>query len=271
MSLSLSSSLHTTSLKHRPTPSSLHLSPNTFSHFWSWVALFDTNLSLPVRQGSLYSRRAPSPKFGRHLATLKYRISLARVFIQHAYIDDSRESWIDGVTPFVGVKAMIDEFQADLHQRDQEMTVPGPFPDTFKVVRHKSMYAAEVVLKGLDLRLLLATFVDPLKQSVSMSPPPQRNDYRSRNDLPVIESSSPWIDPDDFVETDWKAPSSPTVHLLPIAVCPHLTYFKRKWQSSTPEDESSKFGVEDTHLCLLDKEARRCAPFDFSIVHRASS
>jgi RNA pol II promoter Fmp27 protein domain len=250
MSLSLSSSIHGTGA----TPSSLYLSPNTFSHFWSWVGLFDGALSPPIRQGSYYPQKLRTPKFGRHLATLKYRIALARVYIQHAYIDDSRESWVDGITPFVGVKALIDGFQADMHQRDQETSVPGLIPDTVKVVRRKSMYAAEMVLKGLDLRAMLATFKEPLKQSVPLSPQSQPNNYRTRNRLSAVPLSSPWIDMDDFIETDWFPSVKPRVYLLPIVTCPRLTYFHRNHEDIGNVVEYSKFGAEDSHVCFLGKE-----------------
>jgi hypothetical protein len=173
----------------------------------------------------------------------------------HAYIDDSRESWVDGVTPFVGVKALVEEFQADMHQRDQEISMPGLTPDSVKVVRRKSVYAAEVVLKGLDLRAILATFLEPLKRSVPVTSPPRRNNYRTQKDLPTLELSSSWIDMDDFIETDWSASVKPTIHLLPIVLCPCITYFNRKGTASVNDIECSKFGAEDTHACILGKEA----------------
>ena len=245
-------------------PSSLHLTPKAFAHFWSFWSLFDSVLSLPIRQGSYYPRRFISPKFGRHLATLKYRISVARLFITHAYIDDSRETWVDGVTSFVGVKAMIKDFHADMHQRDQETIIPGQIPNTFKVLRNKPFYAAEVVLKGLDLRAMLATFTEPLKQSVPVTSPVERSNYSKQNDRPAVDTSSKWIELDDFVETDWSPTSPPTVHLLPIVVCPHITYFKRGSKAQKAQEQSTKFGAEDTHACLLGKEA--CAYSYYSII-----
>jgi hypothetical protein len=193
-----------------------------------------------------------SPKFGRHLATLKYRLSVEQLFISHAYTDDSRESWVDGVTPFIGAKAMIDKFRADMHQRDQESIVSGRFPDAIKVVRHKPFYAAEVVLNGVDLRAMMAIFPEPLKQSVDVTSSGQRSNYRTRKDLPATEPSSSWFDLDDFVETDWLPSVVPTVHLLPALACSHLTYLKRN--SSENPVVTSKFGDEDSHSCLLGTE-----------------
>lgn len=208
-------------------------------------------MSLPIRQGTYYPPRVISPKFGRHLATLKYQISVDQLFISHAYIDDSRESWVDGVTPFIGVKAMIDKFRADMHQRDQESIVPGRVPDAIKIVRHKPFYAAEVVLNGLDLRAMVAIFSEPLKQSVDVTSSGQPNNYRTRKDLPTIDPSSSWFDLDDFVEADWLPSTTPTVNLLPAVACSRLTYFKRNSESPVV---TSKFGGEDSHSCFLGKE-----------------
>lgn len=149
---------------------------------------------------------------------------------------------------------MIDEFHADMHQRDQETVVPGLIPNTTKVTRRKPFYAAEVVLKGLDLRALLATFDEPIKQSVPVTSPPQRSNYRTCSDLPVTAPSSPWHDPDDFVEMDWSISAAPNLHLLPITLCPHFTYFKRNVADLGDQVGTSKFGMERSHTCLLGKE-----------------
>ncbi|KAF4601061.1 hypothetical protein EYR38_005710 [Pleurotus pulmonarius] len=237
---------------HHP-PSSFHLTPKVFAHFWSWLALFDGVLSLPIRQGTLYPRRHISPKFGRHLATLKYWIAIPRLFVLHAYMDESRETWVDGVTPFVGIKAMIDEVQIDMHQRDQETITQGRNPQTTKASRHKSFYAAEVVLKGLDLRTVLATFDEPLKQAVPVTCPPQRSNYRSRR-LPAVDPASSWLDDDDFIELDWIPCTRPTVHLLPILSCPRFNYCKRQPSPQSNRIQRSKFGDESSHTCMLGKE-----------------
>jgi hypothetical protein len=150
---------------------------------------------------------------------------------------------------------MIDKFQADMHQRDQESIVPGRLSDAIKVVRHKPFYAAEVVLNGLDLRTMMAIFIEPLKQSVDVTSSGQSSSYRMRDDLPVVESSSPWFDIDDFVETDWVPPVTPTLHLLPTVACSRITYFKRNSTSSESPTVTSKFGVESSHSCLLGKES----------------
>ncbi|EMD40776.1 hypothetical protein CERSUDRAFT_111360 [Gelatoporia subvermispora B] len=259
MSISLTSALHPSALAANNSHSSIHLSPMVFANFWSWWSLFDSNLSLPIRQGSRYTRKRPvSPKFGQHLATLKYRIALARLFISHVYVDNSQDAWVDGVTPFVGVKAMIERFQADLHQRDQEST--RTTREGIKTIHHKPFYAIEVVMKGLDLRALLAVFPEPLKQSVSelLESPPPVSDYRKRSSLTPIDSKSPWVDYEDYTEGHSAPSTTPDVYVLPMGACPQFTYVKRAIDAvngpGTPV-ERTKFGTEDTHVCFLGKEA----------------
>ncbi|KAK0468226.1 RNA pol II promoter Fmp27 protein domain-containing protein [Desarmillaria tabescens] len=232
----------------------LYLTPKVFAHFWSWWSLFDAVMSLPIRQGPYYPRRTISPKFGRHIATLKYRVSIRQLSIMHGYIDNGRETWADGVTPWVGVKGKIDEFQVDMHQRDQETVVPGLGPHSTKVLRRKPFYAAEVVLKGLDLRAILAIFADPKKQLIPVNAPQNGSNYRTRNNYPTTPMPSVWYDPDDFVETDWSSSLDPTFHVLPVVACSHFMFFKRNDALVENPSETSKFGNEDSHVCLLGKE-----------------
>lgn len=200
-----------------------------------------------------------SPKFARHLATVKYRLIVPRLFISHSYIDDTRDSWVSGTTSFVGIKANVGHFQADMHQRDQESIAAGDSQDSIKIVRHKPFYAAEVVMKDIDLRAMLATFSEPLKQAVSLSFEGER-DVNNSTRRPSTAATSDWIDDDDFVETDWSSKHEPDIQLFPVLLCPRLTYFKKNVTSGPAE--GSKFGVEDTHTCLLGSEAcKRFAMF----------
>ncbi|KDQ64599.1 hypothetical protein JAAARDRAFT_145519 [Jaapia argillacea MUCL 33604] len=255
MSISLTSSLNEAERQSPTAFSSFHLSPQMFSHFWSWWMLFDGD-SLPIRQGNIHAMsRPPSPKFTRHLATLKYRIGVEQLFISHSYIDDSSESWADGITPFVGMKALIGQFHADMHQREQEVIVPGSIPGTTKVTFHKKFYAAEVVLKELDLRAILATFKEPMKRSVPLQTSLQGSRFSARTTS--SEPPSHWIDMDDFVETDFRPAGTPIVQLIPVAACPRFTYFKGSHHSRHPQSGSDtcKFGEEDSHICFLGKES----------------
>ena len=78
-------------------PNSLHLSTKLFAHFWSWWSLFDGALSLPIRQGPYHPRRVITPKLGRHIATIKYLLSVPRLYVMHGYLDDSEDSEANSV------------------------------------------------------------------------------------------------------------------------------------------------------------------------------
>jgi len=188
----------------------------------------------------------------------------------HGYLDDTEESmaiflsfvcelmttlaWSDGVSPWIGLKGMIDHLQADFHQRDEEDVVSGTDEQAPKILRRKAFYAAEVVLKGIDLRALVATFPEPEKRNIAMSESIQGSTYGSKKDLPAMNLDPPWYDPMDFVETDWSSTEAPELRILPIATCPYFAYFKRNTAFAAKEKHLSKFGVENSHTCLLETE-----------------
>lgn len=149
---------------------------------------------------------------------------------------------------------MVDELQVDMHQREEESTVPGPVPGTTRILRRKPFNAAEVVIKGLDMRALVATFEDPAKKDVTMAASKNKSNYRKHTDLPLTSPSSPWHDTNDFIELDWKPhQTAPLLHLIPVATCPRFSYFKRI-SASHNHSVNNKFGTENSHICLLDKE-----------------
>ena len=170
-------------------------------------------------------------------------------------MDQGRDAWADGVTPFVGVKVLTERFQADMHQRAQESTITKP-DGTTKTIVHKPFNAVEVVLSDIELRTVLAIFNEPLRQHIPLESSQLDSSYRTREGIQVTASDSAWIDLDDFADTNW-APTTedPTVHHLLAASCPRFTYFKRAYPNTMKDRvERTKFGDEDTHVCFLGKE-----------------
>lgn len=262
MSLSLTSSVDDSGACDNSSFSNFHLTPKSFALFWHWVSLFDGRMSLPIRQGDYFKHKLVNPKFGQHIATIKYRITVPRLFVSHVYQDESRQSWSDGITRFVGMKALIDHFHADLHQRDEESTQFNPSLGTSEVVRHKSLHNVEVVLRGLNLRAMLGTFQDPVKKLVLPDPPEEGTDDDGfHSNLPTTDPGSIWFDEDDFVELDWSSRDTPVVNLLHAAECPHFVYTKCPVEKQNAKVHKltvfSKFGDEDTHSCYLGKEPRK--------------
>ena len=270
LSTSLTSSVRRRKASSHVTSNSFHLTPKTFAHFWAWWDLFDRFLSIPIRQGRQFTNTRPqSKKFGKHLATLKYKLSVSQLFISHVYMDESRECWSDGTSKFVGIKAFVDSFEADMHQREQEAIVSGIIPGTTKKIRHKPFYIAEVKLGGLQLRGVCATFAEPLRRLIDIG----GNTSDARDSYPTSQDTerppSLWVDKDDFVEVDWRTPDcEPILRMPPVASCPRFTYFRRssghlseiKAGDNYPAAlESSRFGDEDTHACLMGQEPCLCS------------
>ena len=177
------------------------------------------------------------------------------------YIDDSRDSWSEGVVNCVGIKVWVDLLEVDMHQREQEGIIPGPVPNTTKKIRHKPFYAAEVKLVNLKLRAFASTFSEPLKQTVALDEPgPELRKGQAR--VPNDDNALEWLDRDDFVEIDWvPSDRNPTISFIPVAACPRFTYVRQSSgqavlseSQSTMTTETSRFGSEDTHVCLMGKE-----------------
>lgn len=153
----------------------------------------------------------------------------------------------------------MDTFQADLHQRLEEKTRSKSQKQKSKVVRHRPFYAIDVILSGLDLRSLMATFVEPDKPPMDTGV-----NFNSRNFLNAFTPCSPlsdWIDLNDFKETDWEMPETkPTVYIYETASCPRFVYFKRMPTDLISNSNKVKFGDEATHVCLMGKEPSMQSP-----------
>ena len=134
-------------------------------------------------------------------------------------------------------------------------------PNTTKKIRHKPFYAAEVKLVNLKLRAFASTFSEPLKQTVALDEPgPELRKGQAR--VPNDDNALEWLDRDDFVEIDWvPSDRNPTISFIPVAACPRFTYVRQSSgqavlseSQSTMTTETSRFGSEDTHVCLMGKE-----------------
>jgi hypothetical protein len=183
-------------------------------------------------------------------------------------MDESRKSWNDGVSHCVGVKALVQHFEADLHQREQEAIVVGQLLDAPKRIRHKPFYAVEVKLVDLRLRTILATFSEPTKSLIDLGEAPLQDRFENvKPDDRDLRASLSWYDFNDFVETDWKpTEDKPKFCTIEVAACPRFSYFRRtsghEYKNGEglrqSKDEKSRFGNEDTHVCIMGKEPCRC-------------
>ncbi|ESA43385.1 hypothetical protein GE21DRAFT_4791 [Neurospora crassa] len=243
----------------------IHLTPRFFTHFFSWLSLFSGPLSLPVRQGSLWpNREKNSKKFGRHLATIKYNIMLAPLFLSHIYKHKDVEDYSENAVSATGIKVRLDSFMLDLHQRREEFNTRDRGRGTQTRISSMKLHAGQLDLVSADIRAVSAsirgTTADAfLKHSLSTFVTDQEEDGTDLSRFTIPDNDLTWIDMDDFVELDWILPTEPNpdTKILPLAFAPRITYFRQTDIGGVIDgdpDRSSPFGQEPTHSCIMSQD-----------------
>ena len=252
-------------LKPADSYNTVHLSPRFFSHFFDWWHLFSGVMSLPVRQGRLW--RSPdktSKKFGRHLATIKYKLLLSPLFIAHVYKHKEVEDYKEDVVSATGLKLRIDSFMLDLHQRREYFDTLSKSRGQQTRTSAMKMNKAELDFVSADLRAVAASIGGTTAEDLlhatedtlaSYQEPPAAVDMSS---FTIPDHDFSWIDMDDFVELDWVLPSesNPDTKILPLAFTPRFTYFRQTDHGNSiagDEKRTSPFGDEDSHECVMSK------------------
>lgn len=229
-------------------------------------------MSLPIRQGKLFPKSPPPHrKFGRSLATIKYRFDIHHLYISHFYPQMSKLDWTVGRQTAVGVKAHIKHFQADLHQREQTKIVRKEALQRMGTVKHKPFYAADIVLDDVRLRAISAVFEDQSKDFLVKHAQHILDVTEPAGQLAseLAHDDAPWFSSDDFVDTDHRpSDSNPHIEMYEIGACPQFHYSRwlpalklrpdvidkmktGHWYGT--DMEASKFGREPSHWCLLDE------------------
>lgn len=243
----------------------VHLTPRFFTHFFAWWSLFGGPMSLPVRQGSLWpGREKSSKKFGRHLATIKYNLLLAPLFLSHIYKHKDVEDYDENAVSATGIKVRFDSFKLDIHQRREEFNTSDKSRKTQSRTTGMKIHAAQLDLAAADIRAVSAsikgTTTEAIKTNNLGSLITQQEDFGTDlSKFTIPDNDFSWIDMDDFVELDWILPSEPNpdTKILPLAYCPRLTYFRQTDIGGIiagDPDRTSPFGQEPTHLCIMSQD-----------------
>ena len=241
-----------------------HLTPRFFTHFFNWWSLFSGVMSLPVRQGPLWPGIAKaSKKFNRHLATVKYKLLLAPLFVAHIYKHKDREDYAENVVTATGLKVRLDSLKLDVHQRREQIKTQAR--GRYKQTKTSAMRINQALidLQSADFRAVSAsiegTTTDDIQKNrddiISSFQQPVASVDLSRFTIP--DHNLDWIDMDDFVEPDWILPqeSNPRTQILPLAFTPRLTYFRQTDHGDIGPEETgySTFGYEPTHECAMSE------------------
>ncbi|KAK3368158.1 mitochondrial protein from FMP27-domain-containing protein [Podospora didyma] len=244
----------------------VHLTPRFFTHFFAWWSLFSGPLSLPIRQGTLWpGREKNSKKFGRHLATIKYNLLLAPLFLSHIYKHKDAEDHAENSVSATGIKVRFDSWMLDLHQRREEFNTRDRGRETQTRTTSMKIHAGQLDLVSADIRAVSASIKGTTgaesitKKSLSTFVTDHDEDGPDLSRFTIPDNDLTWIDMDDFVELDWVLPNEPNpdTKILPLAFAPRITYFRQTDISGVIDgdpDRSSPFGQEPTHLCIMSQD-----------------
>ncbi|TVY84876.1 UPF0648 protein [Lachnellula suecica] len=243
----------------------VHLTPRFFTHFFAWWSMFGGTMSLPIRQGGLWPGiEKSSKKFGRHLATIKYNLLLAPLFLSHMYKHKDAEDYNEDVVSATGLKMRLDSFMLDVHQRREEFHTQDKGRKTPAKTTGMKMHQAQLDLLSADIRAVSASIAGTTPEDLRKASAPflvsqQDQGATDLSNFEIPDHDLSWIDMDDFVELDWILPSesNPETKIMPLAYAPRFTYFRQTDHGDTiagHPDRTSPFGKEDTHFCIMSKD-----------------
>jgi hypothetical protein len=243
----------------------VHLTPRFFTHFFAWWSMFGGTMSLPIRQGGLWPGiEKSSKKFGRHLATIKYNLLLAPLFLSHIYKHKDAEDYSEDVVSATGLKMRLDSFMLDIHQRREEFHTQDKGRKTPGKTSAMKMHQAQLDLLSADIRAVSASIAGTTPEDLQKSSAPflvsqQDEGATDLSHFEIPDNDLSWIDMDDFVELDWILPSeaNPETKIMPLAYAPRFTYFRQTDHGDTiagDPDRTSPFGKEPTHFCIMSKD-----------------
>lgn len=242
----------------------VHLTPRFFTHFFAWWALFGQPMSLPIRQGNLFpGHEKTSKKFGRHLATVKYSLLLAPLFLSHIYKHKDAEDYAEDSVSATGLKVRFDSFMLDLHQRREEFNTVVNSKNKASRTSGIKIHAGHLDLSNADVRAVSAslkgTTTEAIKNGSISSIITDQDDKPDLTRFTIPDEDFSWIDMDDFVELDWILPTEahPDTKILPLAFAPRLTYFRQTDIGGVIAGDptrTSPFGNEPTHFCIMSND-----------------
>lgn len=253
-------------LKPSTSYNTVHLTPRFFTHFFSWWSMFSGIMSLPIRQGKLFPGvEKSSKKFGRHLATFKYKLLLSPLFITHIYIHKDAEDYAEDTVSATGLKLRIDSFMLDLHQRREEFAAQGKGRAKQIWTSGMRINQAQLDFISADLRAISASIAGTSSAEVDRASDADLASYQQpgftadKSRFIIPDSDLSWVDMDDFVELDWILPvdTNPETKIMPLGFAPRFTYFRQtdhQGSISGDTNRQSAFGNEPTHYCVMSQD-----------------
>lgn len=251
----------------------MYLSPMTIRYFFVWWDTLTESISLPIREGKLFSqssKNSSSVKFGSHLFTFKYQLVLEPLIICHMILASGGQE-LNHCVIGTGIKGKFSSCIIDLHQRREVARYINTKLGMDKKVKKLKMNSGEIDITGADIRLIRAQFSDISLSGKLLSYFTGESNTLIDVDLFAIERNAArsvplqmhylkgydpnsdylWIDLSDFVELEYGDILSPdpSIEVIPFFLYPKLHYIRE----FSLEDPSTPypFGSEESHTCRI--------------------
>jgi hypothetical protein len=187
--------------------------------------------------------------------------------MSHLYKHKDAEDYGSGAVAATGLKARVDSFMLDLHQRREEFRTVVQAPKNQEDSKQNQTTGMRINQVQLDLirtdvRAVSASIGGTDEDALREATPEMVASYNQdiiRADLSkftIPDNDWGWVDMDDFVELGWMLPSdrNPETMILPLAFAPRFTYFRQTDHANNISGDphrTSPFGYEPTHHCVM--------------------
>lgn len=256
---------------------SAYLTPVTIKYFMRWWNTLTDSISLPVREGKLFSLHKIEKtlvKMGAHLFTFKYQLEIEPLTVSNLHLTYEPKSKEHNII-FTGLKSKLSRCVIDLHQRKEVVRYVNEKLGINKKIRKLKLYLGEIDLTDADIRLFYAKFREPSLKGQLMSyyvgdshhspqnlgstqtdrkqMHPGMSDWKGN--LGADDETFSWLDVDDFIELEEKEilSADPVLSVQPFCFTPRFTYFREFTLESY--DSKFPFGEENSHHCLIGKQS----------------
>ncbi|AMD20386.1 HDL358Wp [Eremothecium sinecaudum] len=226
----------------------MQLTPGVLNVFFSWWSSFFGNM--PIRRGNLFEKHNRSPKFGEHIYSISYHADISPFFICHTYMNTSDSFQTDSaneMVEFVGLKAKMDRYLMDLHQRKEVLHERNKELDVIKRVMRLLFKEGDVSTYNIDIRTLDAIFK-----------PAIFSDEFQTAEFNIYGDDMTWYDILDYKEFKYKVLDGwvPNVTIGQLLHAPKFVYRKQA-------SYGDKYQVDFT-------TCERIEPIDNSVSHVCS-
>lgn len=250
---------------------SIHLSPGVFKQLFAWWVLFAGNMMLPVRTGPLFGETMESKKFSQHLTTNKFLFKFKSVFISHIYRDETVDVE-DEKIECIGVRAKMEDFVLDLHQRKETKYLVHEGLKGKKKTKKMNFNIGQSHLKGIDLRTVYGVFKQDIYEQQLQGVRSDKKSKETPSRFISYDNDTSWFDIDDYEEVFIPSlgQSKRVIKVYPMSYIECFSYIRdtskkeglgrKDLEGSLDVDydqeheDDDSLGLENSHECLLNSQ-----------------